>query len=54
MTREQYEYLEAFGLNMIDTKQVDVKKLRKAAHDAVLVIHFKDVEGMEEYSNEVY
>ena len=47
LTKEQYELLENFGLNRIDTASVNVEELRKAARAAILVIPFKLVSGME-------
>ncbi len=50
MTKKQYELLEQFGLHRIDNTSIDIEELRKAVHAAVLIIPFKDVEGMEHLS----
>lgn len=51
MTRDQYEFLEGFGLHRLDDAYVNVERLRKAVHAAVLIIPFASVKGMEQHSD---
>lgn len=53
LTKEQYEFLEAFGLHRIENEYVNVERLRKAVHAAVLIIPFRSVKGMEQYAEVV-
>ena len=47
MTKAQYELLENFGLHRIEDDRINIEDLRQAARDAVLVIPYRSVTGME-------
>lgn len=55
MNKQQYELLENFGLKRIVPGEMSVdqvEQLRIAIRDAVLVIPFAKVEGLEHMSSE--
>lgn len=51
LTKQQFLLLEDFGLRRLEDSTINVEELRRAIHQAVLVIPFKDVEGFGEYTD---
>ena len=52
MTKTQYQLLEDFALNRLDSEFISVEALRQAANAAVLIIPFAKVQGMEHFASE--